>query len=154
MSEQESLLQNLLEDIYRIYGYDFREYSKSSAWRRVSHRMALSDTSSLSDFRQKISQDPVLADQLIKDFSINVTEMFRDPDFFAALRHQVLPHFIDLPFIKIWHAGCATGEEAYSMAIILSETGLYERTKIFATDFNPAALDQKVVEKKHYFHSP
>lgn len=140
MNEQENMLNELLEDIYRKYGYDFREYSKSSACRRIRHRMSLAGLSSITDLHRKVIQDADFADLLIKDFSVNVTEMFRDPAFFMALRGQVMPTLGGRPFLKIWHAGCATGEEAYSMAIILSEMGLYDRSQIFATDYNAAAL--------------
>ncbi len=142
MNDREYLLLQILEDLYRIYGYDLREYATSTVWRRIHRRMCLARLSSLPELRRKILQDPDFADQMIKDFSINVTEMFREPSFFAALRHQMLPLLADRPFIKIWHAGCATGEEAYSMAIILSEMGLYDRTCIYATDYNAAVLKQ------------
>jgi chemotaxis protein methyltransferase CheR len=131
---------SLLEAIYQHYGYDFREYAEAHIRRRIKNRMMMSKLS-LAEIINKVIGDRSFASQFLKDLSITVTEMFRDPDFYKALRETVIPVLKTYPFIKIWHAGCATGEEAYSMAIILKEEGLYDRTTIYATDFNQYALD-------------
>jgi len=132
----------LLEAIYQKYGYDFREYSKAHINRRIMNRLALSGLEDVSQIQSKILKDETFAYQLLQDLSITVTEMFRDQDFYKSLRENVIPILKTYPFIKIWHAGCATGEEAYSMAIILQEEGLYDRTTIYATDFNQHALNR------------
>lgn len=104
--------------------------------------MALSRFTELSEMQSQILEDKVFAAKFLQDLSITVTEMFRDPAFYKSLRENVIPILKTYPFIKIWHAGCATGEEAYSMAILLQEEGLIERTTIYATDFNQRALNQ------------
>lgn len=134
------LIGSLLEAIYQQYGYDFRQYSEAHIKRRIKNRMMMSGLT-IPEIQQKMSTDRSFASQLLKDLSITVTEMFRDPEFYKTLRTTVIPILKTYPFIKIWHAGCATGEEAYSMAIILKEEGLYDRTTIYATDFNQYALD-------------
>jgi chemotaxis protein methyltransferase CheR len=132
----------LLEAIYRKYGYDFREYSQAHIRRRIMNRMAVSGFEDVSQMQSKVLNDEPFASELLQDLSITVTEMFRDPAFYRALREKVIPILKTYPFIKIWHAGCATGEEAYSMAILLQEEGLYDRTTIYATDFNQMALNR------------
>ncbi len=132
----------LLEAIYQKYGYDFRQYSKAHIHRRIRNRMALSRLEDVSQIQAKVLKDETFAYELLQDLSITVTEMFRDQDFYKSLRENVVPILKTYPFIKIWHAGCATGEEAYSMAIILQEEGLYDRTTIYATDFNQHALNK------------
>ncbi|TRX01529.1 CheR family methyltransferase [Flavobacterium gawalongense] len=132
----------LLEAIYRKYGYDFREYSQAHIRRRIMNRMAISGFEDVSQMQSKVLNDEPFASELLQDLSITVTEMFRDPAFYRSLREKVVPILKTYPFIKIWHAGCATGEEAYSMAILLQEEGLYDRTTIYATDFNQMALNR------------
>jgi len=132
----------LLDAIYQKYGYDFRQYSKAHINRRIRNRMALSGLEDVSQIQSKVLKDETFAYELLQDLSITVTEMFRDKDFYKSLRENVIPILKTYPFIKIWHAGCATGEEAYSMAIILQEEGLYDRTTIYATDFNQHALNK------------
>jgi len=132
----------LLEAIYQKYGYDFRQYSRAHINRRIRNRMALSRLEDVSHIQSKVLKDEIFASELLQDLSITVTEMFRDQDFYKSLRENVIPVLKTYPFIKIWHAGCATGEEAYSMAIILQEEGLYDRTTIYATDFNQQALNR------------
>ena len=138
----------LLEAIYQKYGYDFRQYSEAHIRRRIMNRMAMSGLGDVSQMQSKVLNDETFASQVLQDLSITVTEMFRDPGFYRSLRENVIPILKTYPFIKIWHAGCATGEEAYSMAIIMQEEGLYDRTTIYATDFNPRALNQA---KKEFF---
>lgn len=132
----------LLEAVYRKYGYDFRQYSKAHIRRRIMNRMKLSRLEDVSHVQSKVLKDETFAYELIQDLSITVTEMFRDQEFYKSLRENVIPILKTYPFIKIWHAGCATGEEAYSMAIIMQEEGLYDRTTIYATDFNQHALNR------------
>lgn len=140
MISPEEEVYPLLESIFEKYGYDFRRYSEAHVRRRINNRMILSGVKSLDEARKKLLTDEVFAVLLLSDLSITVTEMFRDPGFYKALREQVIPILKTYSFIKIWHAGCATGEEVYSMAILLQEEGLSERTTIYATDFNQQAL--------------
>jgi len=132
----------LLEGIYHRYGYDFRDYGKAHAKRRIMHRLALSRISSISELQHRLLYDESFFHLLLQDLSINTTEMFRDPEFFLSLREQVIPVLKTYPFIKIWHAGCSSGEEVYSMAILLKEEGLLNRAQIYATDFNPSVLQK------------
>ena len=132
----------LLEGIYQRYGYDFRNYALSSIKRRIKHRLDIEKIASISHLQQKVLYDPLYMKKLFRDFSINVTEMFRDPSFYLSFRKNVVPLLKSYPFIRIWHAGCATGEEAYSMAILLHEEGLYNKSKIYATDMNPDVIEK------------
>jgi chemotaxis protein methyltransferase CheR len=134
-------LHSLLEALYQKYGYDFRQYSKAHLARRISSRMVLSGLKSVGKIQDAVISDEYFASQLLQDLSITVTEMFRDPAFYIALREKVIPILRTYSFLKIWHAGCSTGEEVYSMAILLKEEGLYEKTTIYATDFNQRALE-------------
>lgn len=129
-----------LEAIFQKYGYDFRNYSLAHIKRRILYRLSVSHIGSISIMQDHVLRDPDFLQQILLDFSINVTEMFRDPDFYKAIRKEVVPLLKTYPFIKIWHAGCSTGEEVYSMAILLQEEGLLERTQIYATDFNQKVL--------------
>lgn len=135
-------LKLLLETIFRKYGYDFLQYSEAHIKRRIHNRMALTGFQTISEIHNKVLEDKVFSAQLLSDLSITVTEMFRDADFYLMLREKVIPILRTYPFIKIWHAGCATGEEAYSMAILLKEADLLDRSTIYATDFNQQALDK------------
>ena len=148
MSDNDAIYENIdieiklfLEAIFLKYGYDFRNYSKAHLKRRVLHRLNLADVESISEMQYKVLHDSDFLKDVLKDFSINVTEMFRDPDFYKALREEVVPILKTYPFIKIWHAGCSTGEEVYSMTILLEEEGLLERTQIYATDNNQLVLN-------------
>ncbi len=135
-------IQLLLQAIYLKYGYDFRNYAKASIKRRILHRLTTERLTSISEMQHKVLYDESFFGKLLLDFSINVTEMFRDPPFYAAIRQHVVPKLRALPHLKIWHAGCSTGEEVYSMAILLKEEGLYDRTQIYATDMNEVVLKQ------------
>nr|WP_216829286.1 protein-glutamate O-methyltransferase CheR [Alkalihalobacterium elongatum] len=135
-------IELLLEGIYRHYGFDFRNYAYSSVKRRVWHRVRAEQLNTISELQSKVLHDPLVLKSFLNDLSINVTEMFRDPSFFKAFREKVIPSLRDIPFIRIWHAGCSSGEEAYSMAILLLEEGLYEKTKIYATDMNEDILEK------------
>jgi chemotaxis protein methyltransferase CheR len=130
----------LLEAIQRRYGYDFRGYAIASLRRRLWHRTYAENLQTLSGLQERILHDPPCMDRLLLDLSINVTEMFRDPSFYRSLRERVIPLLRTHPFIRVWNAGCSTGEESWSIAIALREEGLLERTRIYATDINDAAL--------------
>lgn len=130
----------LLESIYVKYGYDFRDYSSAHMKRRIKRRMMVSGITSISQMQHRVLYDRDFFMGLLADFSINVTEMFRDPQFYKTFREDVVPILKTYPFIKIWHAGCSTGEEVYSMAILLREEGIYDRCQIYATDFNEHVL--------------
>ena len=130
----------LLEGIYLKYGYDYRDYAYPSIKRRVWHRVHTERLQTISNLLDKVLHDSSCFERLIADFSINVTEMFRDPFFFKEFKEKVVPVLKTYPSIRIWHAGCSTGEEVYSMAILLQEAGLYEKTKIYATDINTEVL--------------
>lgn len=139
----ESIEMNLfLEAIFQRYGYDFRLYAKQTMKRRVQDALLKSDCNNLTEMTQKLLYDEYFFQWLLGHFSITVTEWFRDPLFYRTLREKVVPYLKTFPFFKIWHAGCATGEEVYSLAILLKEEGLYDRATIFATDFNEDALAQ------------
>jgi chemotaxis protein methyltransferase CheR len=131
----------LLDAISQKYGYDFRQYSEAHIRRRILNRMVLSGLQNAADLQYRVLHDKQFAAQLLQDLSITVTEMFRDPDFYKSMREKVIPILKTYSFIKLWHAGCSTGEEAYSMAILLKEEDLYDRTTIYATDFNQQAID-------------
>lgn len=130
----------LLQGIYSWCGYDFKNYAYNSIRRRIWHRVYAEKLNSITGLLEKILHDPACLKRLINDFSINVTEMFRDPLFFLTFREKVVPILRTYPSIRIWHSGCSTGEEVYSMSILLQEEGLYEKTKIYATDINETVL--------------
>lgn len=135
-------IELLLEAIYKKYGYDFRNYSREHIKRRILNRLMLSNFDSISEIQHSVLYDRNFFHILLHDFSINVTEIFRDPSFYKAIREHVVPILKTYPFIKIWHAGCSTGEEVYSMAILLKEEGLYDKALIYATDFNETVLEK------------
>ena len=135
-------IELLLQAIYLKYGYDFRSYAKASIKRRILSRLSRSGLKSISEMQHSLLYDQRFFETLLLDFSINVTDMFRDPFFYRALRKKVIPVLRDQSFTKVWHAGCATGEEVYSMAILLKEEGLYEKTRIYATDNNQKAVKE------------
>jgi len=134
-------IELILEAIFQQYGYDFRNYSKAHVKRRLLSRLSTSGLKSISEMQHKVLHEPGFFDQLLRDLSINVTEMFRDPSFYLAIRKEIIPILKTYPFIKVWHAGCSTGEEVYSFAILLKEEGLYNRVQIYATDFNTNVLE-------------
>jgi len=138
----------LLDGLYAWCGYDYRDYAYPSIKRRVLHRMQAEKLPTITSLLNKVLHDPTCLQRLIADFSINVTEMFRDPLFFKDFRENVVPLLKTYPSIRIWHAGCASGEEVYSMAILLQEEGLYEKAKIYATDINSDVLK---IAKNGYF---
>jgi chemotaxis protein methyltransferase CheR len=130
----------LLEGIYRLYGFDFRSYAYSSIRRRIWKRVQAERLATVTALQERVLHDRAVMERLLLDLSVNVTAMYRDPDFYAVFRQEVVPLLRTYPFIRVWHAGCATGEEVYSMAILLEEEGLYERARIYATDINEVVL--------------
>ena len=139
---QDIELEGLIDAIYQKYGFDYRGYARASLRRRALHRMGLSELDSISQLQHRVLRDRSFLELLLSDFSITTTEMFRDPAFFAAMSSEVVPILKTYPSIKIWHPGCSTGEEVYSMAILLKEEGLYDRSFLYATDVNPRALQK------------
>ncbi|HEX7070046.1 MAG TPA: protein-glutamate O-methyltransferase CheR [Rhodothermales bacterium] len=135
-------IELLLEGVFRHYGFDFRSYAYASIRRRLWKRIEAEELHSISELQALVLHDPAAMERLLLDLSINVTAMFRDPGFYAAFRETVVPLLRTYPFIRIWHAGCSTGEEVYSTAILLEEEGLLDRTRIYATDINDVVLQQ------------
>ena len=132
----------LMDGVYQVYGYDFREYSEASLRRRLTQWLSGSGFTTFSLAQSQLLRDRNLFDTLLRGITVNVSEMFRDPAFFKAVREHVVPYLKTYPFVKIWHAGCATGEEAYSMAILLLEEGLKGRFRIYATDINAEVISK------------
>ncbi|MBI2571599.1 MAG: protein-glutamate O-methyltransferase CheR [Candidatus Schekmanbacteria bacterium] len=135
-------IELLLEAVYRKYGYDYRDYSRASLRRRLRRRLGLDGWESFSQMQHRVLRDSDYFAGLLRDLSVSVTEMFRDPEVYAVLRREVVPLLKTYPFVRIWHAGCCTGEEVYSMAIMLIEEGLYDRTRIYATDISDSVIAQ------------
>ncbi len=132
----------LLEGIFRHYGFDFRSYAYSSMRRRLWKRIRAEELASVTALQERVLHDSAVMERLLDDLSVNVTAMFRDPSFYLAMRTCVVPLLRTYPFLRVWHAGCSTGEEVFSMAILLQEEGVYERTRIYATDINETVLQK------------
>jgi len=130
----------LLEAVQRRYAYDFRGYARASLRRRLWRRARGEGVGTISGLQERVLHDPRVMDRLLRDLSINVTEMFRDPTFHRAIREQVFPLMRTYPYIRVWNAGCSTGEELYSIAIALHEEGLLDRARLYATDINEDVL--------------
>jgi chemotaxis protein methyltransferase CheR len=135
-------LSLLLEGVFRQYGFDFREYAPASLRRRVWRRVFAEGLQTISALQDKLLHDPASMERLLLDLSINVTAMFRDPSFYVAFREKVVPALRTYPFTRIWVAGCSTGEEVYSLAILLQEEQVSDRARIYATDINESVLDR------------
>jgi chemotaxis protein methyltransferase CheR len=135
-------IELLLEGIFRHYGFDFRAYAYASIRRRLWKRIEEERLPSMSALQERVLHEPAMMEKLLLDLSINVTAMFRDPNFYITFRQHVVPLLRTYPFIRIWHAGCSTGEEVYSMAMLLREEGLYDRSRIYATDINEVVLQR------------
>lgn len=135
-------IELLLEGVFRHYGYDFRSYAFASIRRRLWKRVEAEGLTSMSELQALVLHDTSAMQRLLLDLSVSVTAMFRDPGFYHVFRNQVIPLLRTYPFIRIWHAGCSTGEEVYSTAIVLEEEGLLDRARIYATDLNDAVLQQ------------
>lgn len=137
----EAELKRLTETLYRHYHHDFRDYSLPSLQRRVSRALAVLECSTVDELEERIRRDSGAFQQLLQVMTVPVSTMFRDPSYFLALRREVIPLLRTYPSLKIWVAGCSTGEEVYSLAILFREEGLYDRTLFYATDINPASLE-------------
>lgn len=141
----------LFQAVHLKYGYDFSNYSKTHLKRRITNRLTLSGLNTISELQNKILWDKEFYSVFLQDLSINVTEMFRDPEFYLKFRKKIIPDLSTYAHIKIWHAGCSTGEEVYSLAIILQEENILHKTQIYATDFNKKVLElakQGIYSKK------
>ena len=138
----------LLEAVFRHSGYDFRNYVPASIKRRIQECVRVEKVETISDLQARVLHDPNCLERFLLALSINVTAMFRDPAFYLAFRTRVVPLLRTYPSLRIWVAGCATGEEACSLAILLQEEGLYERCKIYATDLNAAMLKKATEPNK------
>ena len=132
----------LLNDLLDTYGYDFTEYSKASLKRRIHRLFTLDKFPSFAELRYRVKTDEAYLKRFVEEITVNVTEMFRDPAFYAVLQKEVLPVLATYPLIRIWHAGCSTGEEVYSMAILLQEANLLQKSLLYATDLNPDVLEK------------
>jgi chemotaxis protein methyltransferase CheR len=132
----------LLEAIYRRYGFDFREYAPASLKRRLWRRASSEGLQTLSALQDRLLRDSSCMERLLLDLSINVTAMFRDPSFYISFREHVVPLLHTYPFTRVWVAGCSSGEEVYSLAIVLDEEGLLDRARIYATDINESVIEK------------
>lgn len=141
-------LEALINEVYEHYGFDFGSYSKASLRRRVDRLYQMDGFSHFHEFLYRISTDEQYYKRMIEEITVNVTEMFRDPAFYAVLRKEIIPFLAPKPFIRIWHAGCSTGEEVFSMAILLKEAGLLNKSLLYATDINASVLE---IAKKGVF---
>lgn len=137
---QEIELSLLLEGLYQVYGFDFRDYSRASIKRRLLELMRAEKLATISAFQDKVLHDPACVDRLLLGLSVHATAMFRDPSFYLTFRSKVVPLLKTYPTVQIWVAGCSTGEEVYSLAILLREEGIYDRCRIYATDISHAVL--------------
>ena len=132
----------LLNDLLEEHGYDFTDYSRASLKRRINRILTIDKFPSFAELRYHLKGNGAYLQRFIEHITVNVTEMFRDPTFYKVLRERVLPLLATYPLIRIWHAGCATGEEVFSMAILLSELGLLNKSLLYATDINPTVLEK------------
>lgn len=133
-------LESLLSSIHKHYGYDFSGYAKSSMKRRITRFMLFESISNMKELQKHLIDDEKFFATFLEEITVSVTEMFRDPTFYKSLRKKIVPILATYPYIKIWNAGCSTGEEVYSMAILMHEAGLYHKTKIYGTDINQRDL--------------
>lgn len=134
-------VEYLIKDVYELYGYDFSQYSRASFKRRINRICLIERFTSFAELRYTIINEPEYLKRFVEEVTVNVTEMFRDPYFFKGLREKILPQLGTYPLIRIWVAGCSTGEEAYSIAILLKEANLYHKSLIYGTDLNPSVLE-------------
>lgn len=134
--------QSLLELILHQYGYDFTNYAKPSLYRRIDKFISEHQIESVNNLQHIISQHQTVFQQFIKELTVNVTELFRDPLYYKFIRDIIIPRLASYPIINIWHAGCSTGEEVFSMCILLKEAGLLKRSRIYATDINASNLEK------------
>jgi chemotaxis protein methyltransferase CheR len=135
-------IELLLTGIAEHYGYDFRHYARASMTRRIRKAMQEAAVTTVSALQHKLLHDPDAAMRFVASVSVHTTSMFRDPDVYRVLRNEVIPLLRTYPFVRIWHAGCSSGEEVYSVAIMLEEEGLYDRCRIYATDISDVMLER------------
>lgn len=138
----ENEIEILLTDLLEVYGYDFTCYSRASLKRRIVRLMYLDKFKTFNEFHYKIKSNPNYIKRFVEEITVNVTEMFRNPSFYETIRTKILPVLATYPLIRIWHAGCSTGEEVYSMTIILQEANLLHKSLLYATDINPDRLQK------------
>ena len=132
----------LLAGVAERYGYDFRGYSRASLMRRVRHAASREGVSTVSALQDRVLHDPRSMARFIERVAVHTTSMFRDPEVYLALRNEIIPLLRTYPFIRIWHAGCSSGEEVYSLAILLHEAGVYDRCRLYATDFSDSVIER------------
>lgn len=135
-------LEMIVDDLVKFHGYDFSEYSRASLKRRINRLLVLDRFPSFAEFRFRLQRDGEYLKRVVEEITVNVTEMFRDAEFYKTVRSEVLPILATYPLIRVWHAGCSTGEEVYSLAILLKEAGLLHKSLLYATDLNPDVLQQ------------
>lgn len=133
-------IQLLLEAVFLRYGVDFRQYAPASIKRRIRHSVREEKVNSISALQEKLLYHADCMERFLLVLSVNVTALFRDPGFYRVFREKIVPRLRTYPFIRIWHAGCSSGEEVYSLAILLQEEGLYDRARLYATDMNEVIL--------------
>ena len=138
--KEDRQIRLMLDAILDRYGYDFRQYAPASIRRRIARRMEAEGVASLPALQERVLADPACMERLIVALTVHVTAMFRDPEFFLSFRRKVVPMLRTYPFLRIWLAGCSTGEEVFSMAILLEEESLYDRCRIYATDLSDGVL--------------
>jgi chemotaxis protein methyltransferase CheR len=149
-------LEELLDDILDTHGYNFINYARASLKRRITRLFIMGNFFTFIDFRNRLLKDGEYFKHAVEEISVNVTEMLRDPSFYRAIREKVIPVLATYPFIRIWHAGCSTGEEIYSMAILLKEANLLQKSLLYGTDINPLVLEKArkgifpVSQMQHY----
>ena len=134
-------LEILVNDVFEYHGFDFGGYSRASLKRRVDRIYQLDGFENFYDFLTRVKTDTAYFKRMVEEITVNVTEMFRDPHFYKVLREEIIPQLATKPFIRIWHAGCSSGEEVFSMAILLKEANLLQKALIYATDINPIVLE-------------
>jgi len=139
---QDYQLEIILNDLVELYGYDFTHYTRASLKRRMGRLYVLDNYANFEEFRRRVLSDRDYLKRLVEELTVNVTEMFRDHTFYRVLKNEVLPVLATYPFIRIWHAGCSTGEEVFSMAILLQEANLLDKSLLYATDLNPGVLEK------------
>lgn len=142
MTVTDQQIDLLLDDLLSQHGYDFTYYSRASLSRRINRLFLLDKFGDFDSFRQHLATQPGYISRFVEEVTVNVTEMFRDSDFYKELAREVIPALGTYPFVRVWLAGCSTGEEAFSVAILLYEAGLLHKTLIYATDINPGVLEK------------
>lgn len=135
-------LQSLFQAVFERYGWDFRSYARASLKRRVARHMVREKSESLAALNEAVLADPAAMGRLFSSITVHVSAMFRDPDFYLEFRRKVVPALSTYPYLRFWIAGASTGEEAYSLAILLSEEGLYAKSRIYATDISDVVVEQ------------